>query len=213
MGIDLETGVPYDAQAREEELRRANAGDLAGAWVEQAAPPAPGELKQTMREIEGPYYRLGAPERNVFLEDDDQPEIIVTGRVVNERGVPIPLACISLWMSDHDGNYDMVGHRYHGYFYADQNGEYEFTSIIPGAYAPRFAKHFHVKVQGNSHPITTQLYVEGEPNNEQDLFYHEDQVIRCTVDADGVKHGTYDFVLSQIRDDENVTPQSLAARV
>jgi len=37
--------------------------------------------------------------------------------------------------------------------------------------------------------------------------------VPCTVDAAGVKHGTYDFVIKQISEDENVTEDSLAARV
>ena len=30
---------------------------------------------------------------------------------------------------------------------------------------------------------------------------------------DGVRHGTFDFVIAQFTDDENVTPETLAARV
>ena len=188
-------------------------GALAGKTVKQPDPPAPGELKQTMREIEGPYYVLGAPQRNVLLEEGDKPEIIVRGRVLNEKGVPIPHAAISVWMSDHEGNYDMIHHRYHGLLYTDDKGEYEFTSIIPGCYFPRDSKHIHVKVQGNSSPITTQLYIEGEPGTEDDPFYSEEMLVRCKVDEQGVKHGTFDFVIKQVTEAENVTPESLAARV
>lgn len=181
--------------------------------VPQPPPPGPGELAQTVHEIEGPYYRLGAPQRNVLLEEGDRPELVVSGRVLNERGTPIPHAVISLWMSDHEGNYDMVGYRYHGYFFADEDGRYEFTTIIPGCYEPREAKHLHVKVQGDSRPVTTQLYLEGEPGTEDDAYYTEASLVRCRVDDDGVKRGTFDFVLQQVGDRENVTPESLAARV
>jgi hypothetical protein len=37
--------------------------------------------------------------------------------------------------------------------------------------------------------------------------------VPCTVDDAGVKHGTYDFVIKQITEEENVTAESLAARV
>jgi hypothetical protein len=37
--------------------------------------------------------------------------------------------------------------------------------------------------------------------------------VPCTVDENGVKHGTYDFVIKQVTEEENVTPESLAARV
>jgi len=37
--------------------------------------------------------------------------------------------------------------------------------------------------------------------------------VRCSVDEKGVKHGTFDFVIRQVTEKENVTPESLAARV
>jgi catechol 1,2-dioxygenase len=188
-------------------------GARAGTTVRQPDPPAAGELTQTPREIEGPYFRLGAPERSNLLEPGDKPELVLTGRVLNEKGTPIPGAVVNLWSSDAVGNYDMVGYKYHGYQVCDAEGRYEFTTIIPGAYEPREAKHLHVKVQGNSSPITTQLYVEGEPNNEKDDFYSSELLVHCTADANGTKHGTYDFVVKQVTERENVTPESLAARV
>ena len=53
----------------------------------------------------------------------------------------------------------------------------------------------------------------GEPGNTDDEYYHPALLVPCTVDAAGVKHGTYDFVIKQITEDENVTEESLAARV
>jgi len=188
-------------------------GDRAGITVRQPDPPGPGELTQTPREIEGPYFRLGAPMRSNLLEPGDKPELVLTGRVLNEKGRPIPNSIVNLWSSDAAGNYDMIGYRYHGYQVTDDNGRYEFTTIVPGCYQPREAKHFHVRVQGNSSPITTQLYVEGEPGNELDHYYAPELLVHCTVDDEGTKHGSFDFVIRQVTERENVTPESLAARV
>jgi protocatechuate 3,4-dioxygenase beta subunit len=188
-------------------------GSRAGTTVRQPDPPGPGELRQTPREIEGPYFRLGAPMRSNLLEPNDKPELVLTGHVLNERGKPIAGAVVNLWSSDAVGNYDMLGYRYHGYVVTDANGSYEFTTIIPGCYEPRDAKHLHVKVQGVSSPITTQLYIEGEPGNEDDDFYSPDLLVRCTSDENGTKRGSFDFVLKQVTERENVTPESLAARV
>jgi protocatechuate 3,4-dioxygenase beta subunit len=188
-------------------------GSMAGTTVRQPDPPGPGELKQTPREIEGPYFRLGAPMRSNLLEPGDKPELVLTGRVLNEKGKPIPNAIVNVWSSDAVGNYDMLGYKYHGYQVTDAEGRYEFTTIVPGCYFPRDAKHLHVKVQGLSSPITTQLYVEGEPGNEDDAFYSPDLLVRCTTDGNGTKHGTYDFIIKQVTEKENVTPESLAARV
>ncbi len=188
-------------------------GDKAGITVRQPEPPAQGELTQTPREIEGPYFRLGAPNRSNLLEPGDKPELVLTGRVLNEKGTPIPGAVVNLWSSDAAGNYDMLGYRYHGYQVTDAEGRYEFTTIVPGCYEPREAKHLHVKVQGISSPTTTQLYIEGEPGNEEDHYYSSELLVRCTTDANGTKHGSYDFVVKQVTERENVTPESLSARV
>ena len=188
-------------------------GSLAGKTVRQPAPPGPGELKQTPHEIEGPYFRLGAPMRSNLLEPGDKPELVLSGRVLNETGKPIPGAVVNVWSSDAVGNYDMLGYKYTGYVLTDEDGRYEFTTIIPGCYEPRDAKHLHVKVQGVSSPLTTQLYIEGEPGNEDDAYYSPDLLVRCTPDANGTKRGSFDFVIKQVTEKENVTPESLAARV
>ena len=189
----------------------AQAGTRPG--VRQTPAPGPGELQQTPQEIEGPYFRLGAPQRSNLLEPGDTPGIVLTGRVLTEKGNPIPGAVVNFWSSDAAGNYDMVGYRYTGWVVTDADGRYQVTTIIPGCYEPREAKHLHVKVQGNSSPVTTQLYIEGEPGNTDDDFYHPALLVPCTVDANGVKHGSYDFVIKQVTEAENVTPESLAARV
>src|SRR5687767_12886765 len=97
-------------------------GSRAGVTVRQPEPPKPGELQQTPREIDGPCFRLGAPERSNPLEPGGKPELVLAGRVVNEKGTPIPRAIVNLWSSDAVGNYDMIGYRYHGYQFTDAQG-------------------------------------------------------------------------------------------
>jgi protocatechuate 3,4-dioxygenase beta subunit len=189
------------------------AGAKAGLLVMQPDPPGPGELTPTPAEIEGPFFRLGAPSRSNLLEPGDKPGLILSGRVITVNAKPIPGAFVHIWSSDAVGNYDMAGYKYNGWVVADDEGRYEFTTIVPGCYEPRDAKHLHVKVQGVSAMLTTQLYIEGEPGNEKDDFYSPMLLIRCTTDADGVKHGTFDFVIRQVTEADNVTPESLAARV
>ena len=113
-------------------------GKSAGKLVRQPDPPGPGELPQTPREIEGPYFRLGGPMRSNLLEPGDRPELVLSGRVLNERGTPIPGAIVNLWSSDAAGNYDMVGYKYHGCQLTDEYGRYEFTAL--GEVARRDAK-------------------------------------------------------------------------
>ncbi len=202
-------------QGRAGEARRSGVpGKMAGKLpgVPETPAPQPGELRQTPQEIEGPYFRLGAPRRSSLLEPGDKPEIVLTGRVLTPEGKPISGAVVNFWSSDAHGNYDMVGYRYTGYVVTGADGRYEVTTIIPGCYQPRMAKHIHVRVQGVSSPVTTQLYIEGEPGNTDDDFYHPDLLVPCTTDQDGVRHGSFDFVIKQVTEEENVTPETLAAR-
>src|SRR6185295_16378232 len=79
---------------------RVPGGSLAGKAVRQPEAPQPGELKPTPQEIDGPYFRLGAPMRSNLLEPGDKPELVLSGRVLNERGTPIPNAIVALLSSD-----------------------------------------------------------------------------------------------------------------
>jgi hypothetical protein len=60
--------------------------------------------------------------------------------------------------------------------------------------------------------VTTQLFLEGEPGNTDDDYYNPALFVACALDAAGVKHGTFDFVIEQFDDEKNVTKESLAAR-
>src|SRR5438552_2010003 len=89
---------------------RVPGGSLAGKAVLQPEPPQEGELKPTPQEIDGPYFRLGAPMRSNLLEPEDKPELVLSGRVLNTQGKPIPNAVVNVWSSDAVGNYDMLGY-------------------------------------------------------------------------------------------------------
>jgi protocatechuate 3,4-dioxygenase beta subunit len=188
-------------------------GKKAGATVRQPDPPQPGELTQTPREIEGPYLRLAPPMRSDLVLPTYKGDILhLTGRVLNERGKPIPNAIVYCWSSDEKGNYDMLGYDYHGYVLTDAEGRYALRTIVPGCYFPRNASHLHFRVQGVSSPIITQLYIDGEPGNEEDDYFDSTLVIHWTGTKEE-RHGTFDFVIKQVTERENVTPESLAARV
>jgi protocatechuate 3,4-dioxygenase beta subunit len=57
--------------------------------------------------------------RSILLEPGDEPELILSGRVVDEKGTPIPNAVVNVWSSDAVGNYDMVGYKYTRYVLTD----------------------------------------------------------------------------------------------
>jgi len=172
------------------------------------------QLTVTPTQIEGPYYKVSSPHRRSVIEPGiTGVPLVITGKVLNERGKPIPGAVVDFWQSDDVGNYDMVGFLLRGHVYADDNGVYEFETIMPACYEPRQARHIHVKVQGVSRPYTTQLYFSDDEPRMNDRFFMRELEVQVSDEPGGRKRGTYDFVIQQVTEKENVTPESLAARV
>ena len=74
-----------------------------------------------------------------------------------------------------------------GRFLTGSTGEYYFRTIKPTAYAGRPAPHVHfkVKLKGRD-PWTTQLFVKGDPGNQQDRLWRSigDERARDSVTVD-----------------------------
>lgn len=172
------------------------------------------ELALTPTQIEGPYYKVGSPHRSSLIEPAISGiPLVITGRVLNERGKPIPGAVLDFWQSDDRGNYDMVGDLLRGHVFTDGEGRYTLETIVPACYQPRQARHIHVKVQGVSRPYTTQLYFSDDAERVKDNYYQKELEVQVEEQADGRRRGTFDFIIRQVTEQENVTPESLAARV
>lgn len=107
--------------------------------------------------------------------------IIIKGKVLDEKGEPVPNAFIEIWQANAAGRYihkldswdapldpNFVGC---GWTHTDENGVYEFTTIKPGNYSwkPDINQwrpaHIHFSVMGPalSDRLVTQLYFEGDP--------------------------------------------------
>jgi len=171
-------------------------------------------LPVTPSQIEGPYFRIGAPRRDSLLEPGITGERLrLSGKVVTPHGKAIPNAVLHFWLSDDKGNYDMVGYRLQGYTLADAKGRYHMEMIVPACYEPRQAKHVHVKVQGVSRPLTTQLFFSDDEDRLRDNWYLKELEVQVEDAPDGGKKGTFDFVIQQVTEKENVTAETLAARV
>ena len=115
--------------------------------------------------------------------------IIVTGRVLDSRGRPVPNALIELWQANAAGRYVHQNDQHPapldpnftgaGRCLTDSQGEYRFTSVKPGAYpwknhanAWRPA-HIHFSVFGRAFTdrLVTQMYFPGDPLFARDPIF------------------------------------------
>lgn len=107
--------------------------------------------------------------------------IIIFGKVLDENSKPIPNCLIEIWQANSSGRYRHNGDNYNapldpnfggwGRCLTDDNGNYFFKTIKPGAYPwPNGGNnwrpaHIHFSVFGLSflQRLITQMYFEGDP--------------------------------------------------
>ncbi|MCP5382833.1 MAG: hypothetical protein H6912_10760 [Kordiimonadaceae bacterium] len=110
--------------------------------------------------------------------------IKVVGKVTDEFGRPIKNSLIEIWNANKYGRYTHIEDHSGlaldpnflgiGRTLTDQNGNYEFWTIRPGAYLARpdinrwRPKHIHMSIRGGSSRMITQMYFRGDPYNDTD---------------------------------------------
>lgn len=97
----------------------------------------------TPNTILGPFYIPDAPHyengANICLDGKGEP-LVVTGRVLNTQGEPLPNASIEVWQTNNDGFYDVQqkgiqpDFNLRGIFTTDSEGRYSFRSVKPRHY-------------------------------------------------------------------------------
>lgn len=145
----------------------------------------------TAHNVEGPLYRAVAPLRTPPVRlsaDDEEGDILfVSGQVVAAGdGRPLARALLDVWQTNQYGYYENQDERQaefnlRGRMLTDEQGRYEFRTIVPGAYEVtrggpvgnllkalgRHAwrpAHIHFKVTRDGFaPLTTMLFMPGDP--------------------------------------------------
>ena len=147
-------------------------------------------LGNTLSEITGPvfgHHILGELDGDLIHnygkpgESAIGPRIIVYGRVLDERGQPVPGALIEVWQANAGGRYR---HKRDGYLapldpnfggcgrmISGEDGSYSFRTVQPGAYpwpnGPNDWRpahiHFSIFGHGFAQRLITQIYFEGDP--------------------------------------------------
>ena len=117
----------------------------------------------TPDDIEGPFYKAGAPARTSLAEPGSKAEKLVLSGVVRSADCkPLAGATLDFWQADPNGEYDNRGYRYRGIVTTDAQGRYRMETSLPPPYSGR-PRHIHVKLQRPGGKVfTTQLYFPGE---------------------------------------------------
>ena len=167
-----------------------------------ALPPMPETCAviATAENIEGPFYKRGAPSRSVLVApEDDGERLVIGGTVSSTHCERLSKAVIDVWQANAKGDYDLDGFRFRGRMTSDAKGRWQVSTIVPGRYlnGRRYRPaHVHVKVSAPGfETLTTQLYFEGDPYNEGDPFIDPSLIMTTSVE-NKVRRAMFDFVLA-----------------
>lgn len=164
------------------------------------APPAAPVCQLTEDNIEGPFFKAGAPHRSILVAPGDAGQRLqISGSVLSADCHPLSGAQMEIWQADATGTYDLQGFRYRGQLVTGADGAFDLQTIIPGRYlnGSRYRPaHIHIKLQAPGHrPLTTQLYFAGDPYNQGDPFIHRSLIMETTPSG-ALTTARFDFVLA-----------------
>ena len=145
--------------------------------------------------LEGPFYRPGAPVRTQALASGVAGvPLVLTGHVL--AGCRAARAELDIWQADAAGDYDNAGFGLRGRLITDDDGAYRLETIVPGHYlnGPQYRpSHVHVKVRTpGRRELTTQLYFEGDPYNAIDPWFLPSLMLRPRERSHGL-YASFDF--------------------
>lgn len=165
----------------------ANASPAYGSTVKRAPSKPLILLPHTLSETTGPVFghsAVGAGDSDLTRQHVGEPlgeRIIVSGRVLDEDGRPVPNTLVEIWQANAAGRYVHVLDQHPapldpnftgaGRVVTDEAGRYRFLSVKPGPYPWRNhhnawrPAHIHFSLFGPSFltRLVTQMYFPGDP--------------------------------------------------
>lgn len=144
-------------------------------------------LPHTLSEITGPVYghsEVAEADSDLTRQHSGEPQgerIIVSGRVLDDSGRPVPHTLIEIWQTNAAGRYRHTRDDHPapldpnftgaGRALTDEDGRYRFVTIKPGAYPWRNhdnawrPAHIHFSLFGPALAtrLVTQMYFPGDP--------------------------------------------------
>jgi catechol 1,2-dioxygenase len=160
--------------------------------------PNKASLKEckTQTDSEGPYYKEGAPLKNVIETEGET--LTITGTIFNSKDCssPVSNATIDIWHCDSHGQYDSDGYKCRGAVKSDNNGRYSFKTIFPPSYGSR-PRHIHFKVRAEGfNELTSQIYFKGDPNIQNDFARRaEPSRVLSLAKKQNEQHGQFDIYI------------------
>jgi protocatechuate 3,4-dioxygenase beta subunit len=158
-------------------------------------------VPQTISEVTGPsfgaeFVRKGDNDLTRVGNGEAIGErILVSGRVLDENGRPVPNALIEIWQANAAGRYLHARDQHNapldphfsgeGRTATDANGRYQFMTVKPGAYpwGNHFngwrPQHIHFSLFGRAYAtrLVTQMYFPGDP------LLDFDPIFQCVPDV------------------------------
>ena len=197
-----------EASRTDEPGEGSSASDLAALAADTEA------CGYTPESTAGPYYVSGTRELtggDLNYDDLDGTPMKIGGYVygADDNSDPIADARIEIWQADDDGAYHPQSQgpassfdgneiSLRGYVMSDDDGYYEFTSILPGEYEGR-VRHIHVRAEAEGHQtLISQIIVaqDGDriqPENDMVSGNLPDCSIAEFTESDGVQTAVFNF--------------------
>jgi len=153
-------------------------------------------LPQTLSEVTGPVFgtdEVKPGDADLTRQHAGEPigeRIIVSGRVLDENGRPVPHTLVELWQANAAGRYPHKADQHDaptdpnftgaGRALTDADGKYRFVTIRPGEYPWRNhynawrPAHIHFSLFGAAFAtrLVTQMYFPGDPLLPFDPMYN-----------------------------------------
>ena len=153
-------------------------------------------LPHTISEITGPVFSSDLIDVKAFdltKQHSAEPlgeRIVVSGRVIDEDGKPLPHTLVEIWQANAAGRYLHKNDQHNapldpnftgeGRTFTDEDGRYRFITVRPGAYPWKNhfnawrPQHIHFSLFGPAFAtrLITQMYFPGDPLLEFDPIFH-----------------------------------------